>query len=91
MIEAVVEVVLTVICCLAVAVLVVTFVMGWELNRLAAGGAGGAVLVFLGYGGWELMRSSETTRRPGRLAGAAVVTFVAAVVFVVYGLSCGCS
>jgi len=57
---------------------------------LVTGGAGGALLAFLVYGGWELLRPSRPGRG-GRLAGAAATTFAVAVVFIAYAWSCTCS
>jgi len=84
------EAVLTVVACLAVLGLALAFVWGWGRSPLATGGAGVALLVFLGYGGWELLRPAKPGRR-GRLAGAAAGTFAVAALFVVYASSCGCS
>ncbi|UIX32391.1 hypothetical protein [Streptomyces sp. GQFP] len=87
------EAVLTVVACLAVLglalALVLAFVWGWERNPLVTGGVGGALLAFLGYGGWELLRPARPGRR-GRLAGAAATTFAVAALFVAHGWSCGC-
>ncbi|MCF4139033.1 lysine transporter LysE [Streptomyces sp. Tue 6430] len=88
--ELVGEVVLTVVACLALAGLALAFVRGWEGSPLVAGGAGGALLAFLGYGGWELLRPAGPVRR-GRLAGVAAAAFAGAALFVVYAWSCGCS
>ncbi|MFF3654176.1 hypothetical protein [Streptomyces olivochromogenes] len=77
------EVVLTVVACLAVAGLGLAFVRGWESSPLITGGVGGALLVFLGYGGWELLRPARAGRR-GRLAGVAAL-------FVSYAWPCTCS
>ncbi|KPI10090.1 hypothetical protein OK006_4730 [Actinobacteria bacterium OK006] len=84
------EVVLTVVACLAVAGLGLAFVRGWESSPLITGGVGGALLVFLGYGGWELLRPARPGRR-GRLAGVAAATFAGAALFVAYAWSCTCS
>ncbi|MGW1542976.1 hypothetical protein ACWCPM_22505 [Streptomyces sp. NPDC002309] len=89
MTEAVGEAVLTVVSCIAVLGLAMAFFWGWTRNPLAAGGVGGALLAFLAYGGWELMRTPATVRR-GRPAGAAAVAFVVAIVIVVYSLDCYC-
>ncbi|MFD5267486.1 hypothetical protein [Streptomyces sp. NPDC058335] len=88
--ELVGEVVLMVIACLAVAGLALAFVWGWEHSPLVTGGVGGALLAFLVYGGWELLRPSRPGRR-GRLAGAAAATFAVAAVFITYAWSCNCS
>ncbi|WP_157839923.1 hypothetical protein [Streptomyces megasporus] len=84
------EAVLTVVACLTVLGLALVFVWGWERGPLVTGGAGGAALVFLGYGGWELLRPARPGRR-GRLAGVAGIAFTVAAVFVGYASSCGCS
>ncbi|MFE7167115.1 hypothetical protein [Streptomyces sp. NPDC057616] len=84
------EVVLTVIACLALAGLALAFVWGWERSPLITGGIGGALLAFLGYGGWELLRLARPGRR-GRLAGVAATTFAVAALFVTYAWSCNCS
>ncbi|MEH0545813.1 lysine transporter LysE [Streptomyces sp. B21-105] len=84
------EVVLTVVACLVVAGLALAFVWGWERSPLVAGGVGGALLAFLGYGGWELFRPARPGRR-GRLAGVAAATFAVAALFVTYAWSCNCS
>ncbi|MFD5016703.1 hypothetical protein [Streptomyces chartreusis] len=83
-------VVLTLVACLVLAGLAVAFVWGWGRSPLVAGGVGGALLAFLGYGGWELLRPARPGRR-GRLAGAAATTLTVTVVFVVYASSCNCS
>jgi hypothetical protein len=83
------EVVLTVVACLVLAGLALAFVWGWERSPLVTGGVGGALLGFLGYGGWELFRPAAPGRR-GRLAGAAAATFGVAVVFIAYAWSCNC-
>ncbi|MFC8367548.1 lysine transporter LysE [Streptomyces sp. CB02400] len=83
------EAVLTVVACLAVVGLALAFVWGWEHDPLVTGGAGGALLAFLGYGGWELSRPTESGRR-GRLAGSAAATFAVAAVFIAYAWSCDC-
>ncbi|MER6560784.1 hypothetical protein ABT300_24245 [Streptomyces sp. NPDC001027] len=88
--ELVGEVLLTIIACVTVAGLAVAFVWGWERSPLVTGGAGGALLAFLVYGGWELLRPSKPGRR-GRLAGAAAATFTVAIVFIAYAWSCTCS
>jgi hypothetical protein len=84
------EVVLTVVSCLAVLGLALAFVWGWERSPLLTVGVGGAVLAFLGYGGWELLRPARPGRR-GRLAGAAGATFALAAVLIGYASSCGCA
>ncbi|MFB7012089.1 MULTISPECIES: hypothetical protein [unclassified Streptomyces] len=84
------EVVLTLVACLAVAGLALAFVWGWERSPLVTGGAGGALLVFLGYGCWELLRPARPRRR-GRLVGAAAATFAVAALFIAYAWSCTCS
>ncbi|MFB7336918.1 hypothetical protein ACFC00_35655 [Streptomyces adustus] len=84
------EVVLKVIACLVVGGLALVFVWGWDRSPLVTGGTGGALLVFLGYGGWELVRPVRPGRR-GRLAGVAAATFAVAAFFVAYAWSCKCS
>ncbi|WP_392670210.1 lysine transporter LysE [Streptomyces sp. LN785] len=84
------EVVLTVVACLAVGGLALAFVWGWELSPLVTGGVGGALLTFLAYGGWELLRPARPGRR-GRLAGVAAATFAVAALFIAYAWSCTCS
>ncbi|MEH0575671.1 hypothetical protein QBA54_14510 [Streptomyces sp. B21-108] len=84
------EVVLTVVACLAVGGLALAFVWGWERSPLVTGGVGSALLAFLGYGGWELLRPTKPGRR-GRVAGAAAATFGVAAVFIAYAWSCHCS
>ncbi|MEV6195286.1 hypothetical protein AB0M19_23145 [Streptomyces sp. NPDC051920] len=84
------EMALTVVACLAVALLALAGVWGWERSPLVTAGAGGALLAFLGYGGWELLRPAERVR-PGRLAGAAAASFAVAAAFVAYAWSCNCS
>ncbi|MFB7189366.1 hypothetical protein ACFCZT_29510 [Streptomyces sp. NPDC056230] len=84
------EAVLTVVACLALAGLALAFVRGWERSPLVTGGAGGALLAFLGYGGWELLHPARPGRR-GRLAGAAAATFAVAALFIAYAWSCTCS
>ncbi|WP_327695993.1 hypothetical protein [Streptomyces sp. NBC_00459] len=88
--ELVGEMVLTVAGCLAVVGLALAFVWGWERSPLVTGGAGGALLVFLGYGGWELLRPVGPGRR-GRLAGAAAAAFALAALVIAYAWSCACS
>ncbi|MFJ1873191.1 lysine transporter LysE [Streptomyces sp. KS_5] len=83
-------VVLSLVACLVLAGLAVAFVWGWGRSPLLAGGVGGALLAFLGYGGRELLRPPKPGRR-GRLAGAAATTLTVTVVFVVYATSCNCS
>ncbi|WP_105971651.1 hypothetical protein [Streptomyces geranii] len=82
------------VCFLALSLLLVlalAFVWGWGYSPLAAGGVGGAVLVFLAYGGWELLRPAKPGR-PGRLARAATATFTVAALFAAYAwTSCNCS
>ncbi|MET9505443.1 lysine transporter LysE [Streptomyces sp. NPDC006622] len=92
--ELVGEMVLTVIACLAVAGLALAFLWGWERSPLITGGAGGALLAFLSYGGWEQLRPSKPgpgRGRRGRLAGAAAATFAVAAVFIAYAGSCNCT
>ncbi|WP_371646617.1 hypothetical protein [Streptomyces mirabilis] len=84
------EFLLTVVACLAVAGLALAFVRGSESSPLITGGVGGALLVFLGYGGWELLRPARPGRR-GRLAGVAAATFAVAALFVAYAWPCTCS
>ncbi|MCT9106123.1 hypothetical protein N4G69_10855 [Streptomyces mirabilis] len=84
------EAVLTVVACLAVAGLAWAFVWGWERSPLVTGGASGALLAFLGYGGWELLRPARPGRR-GRLAGVAAATFAVVAAFIAYAWSCTCS
>jgi hypothetical protein len=48
------------------------------------------LLVFLGHGGWELLRPARPGRR-GRLAGVAAATFAVAALFITYAWSCTCS
>ncbi|MFR9755813.1 lysine transporter LysE [Streptomyces sp. TR06-5] len=88
--EAAAELVLTVLACIILSGLVLAFALGRRLNPLATGGAAGAVLVFLGYGGWELLRPTKPVRR-GRLAVVAGAMFSVAVVVVLYASNCGCS
>ncbi|MFJ9537109.1 hypothetical protein ACIRPX_07625 [Streptomyces sp. NPDC101225] len=88
--EIVGEVVLSVIACIALAGLALAFVWGWGRSPLVTGGLGGALLAFLGYGGWELRRPARPGRR-GRLAGVAAATFAVAALFVAYAWSCNCS
>jgi hypothetical protein len=88
--EVVFEFLLTVLACGILVGLAFAFVWGLARSPLATVGVAGSVLVFLGYGGWQLLRPAKRRRR-GRLAGAAVVTFVAAVAVVAYASSCGCS
>lgn len=83
------EVVLIVVSCVVVLGLALAFVWGWERSPLVAGGVGGALPAFLGYGGWELLRPPKPGRR-GRLACAAATTFAVAALFVAYSWSCGC-
>ncbi|MGW0576962.1 hypothetical protein ACWD25_13540 [Streptomyces sp. NPDC002920] len=84
------EVALTVVACLAVGGLALGFAWGWERSPLVTGGVGGALLAFLGYGGWELLRPAKPGRR-GRLAGAAATTFAVTALFIAYAWSCSCS
>ncbi|MFE7793317.1 hypothetical protein [Streptomyces sp. NPDC057460] len=84
------EVVLTVVACLAVVGPALVFVWGWERSPLVTEGVGGALLAFLGYGGWELLRPARPGRR-GRLAGVAAATFAVAALFIAYAWSCTCS
>ncbi|MFC5216723.1 hypothetical protein [Streptomyces coerulescens] len=84
------EAVLTLVACLAALGLAVAFFWGWERNSLVTGRVGGALLAFLGYGAWELMRSKRPGRRK-RLAGAAAATFAVTAVLFLYALSCNCS
>ncbi|MDX3578381.1 hypothetical protein [Streptomyces sp. FL07-04A] len=88
--EAVGEMMLTAVACLTVVGLALAFVWGWERSPLVTGGAGGALLAFLVYGGWELLRPSRPVRG-GRLAGVAATTFAVAVVFIAYAWPCTCS
>ncbi|SCY71796.1 hypothetical protein SAMN02745898_103130 [Streptomyces sp. 136MFCol5.1] len=81
---------LTVVACLAAVGLALASVWGWERSPLATGGAGGALLAFVGYGGWELLRPARPGRR-GRLAGVAAATFAVVTLFIAYTWSCGCS
>ncbi|MPY31566.1 hypothetical protein FNH09_09825 [Streptomyces adustus] len=90
LVELVGEVVLKVIACLTVGGLALAFVWGWERSPLVTGGLGGALLAFLGYGGWELVRPARPGRR-GRLAGVAAATFAVAALLVAYAWSCKCS
>ncbi|MEU1189600.1 lysine transporter LysE [Streptomyces sp. NPDC005859] len=83
------EAVMTVAACLAVTGLALAFVMGWQHSPLVTGGVGGALLVFLAYGGWELLRPAKPGRR-GRLAGVAATTFAVAALFTAYAWSCNC-
>lgn len=83
------EAALTVVACLAVAGLALAFVWGWERSSLVTGGVGGALLAFLGYGGWELLRSPKPGRS-GRLAGVAAATFAVAALLIAYAWSCNC-
>jgi hypothetical protein len=88
--EAVGELVLSVLACLILSGVVLAFVWGWRRSQLATGGVAGAVLIFLGYGGWELLRPTRPGRH-GRLAVVAATVFSGAVVVFVYALNCGCS
>ncbi|GAA1005556.1 hypothetical protein ACFQWA_21040 [Streptomyces thermogriseus] len=83
------EVVLTVAACLVVAGLALAFVRGWQRGPLVTGGVGGALLLLLVYGGWELLCPSRPGRR-GPLAGAATAAFVLAVLLLVHGWPCDC-
>lgn len=84
------EVVLTVVACLAVGGLTLAFVWGWKRSPLVTEGIGGALLPFLAYGGWELLRPARPGRR-GRLAGMVAATFAVAALFIAYAWSCTCS
>ncbi|GHH25185.1 hypothetical protein GCM10018780_76610 [Streptomyces lanatus] len=84
------EAALTLLACLTALGLAVAFFWGWERSSLITGGVGGALLAFLAYGAWELMRPERTGRRM-RLAGAAAATFAVTAVLFVYALSCNCS
>lgn len=88
--EAVGEVVLTLVACLAVVGLAVAFIWGWERSPLISGSVGGGFLAFLAYGAWELLRPAKPGRR-GRLAGAAATTFGVAALLIAYAVSCSCS
>ncbi|MGW1712209.1 hypothetical protein [Streptomyces sp. NPDC002156] len=92
--ELVGEAVLTVVACFAALglalALALAFVWGWGRSPLVTGGAGGALLAFLGYGGWELLRPAKPRWR-GRLAGVAATAFAVAALFIAYGWSCSCS
>lgn len=87
--EAVAELVLTVLSCMILTGLILAFAWGWGRNPLATGGVAGAVLVFLGYGGWELSRPAKPLRR-GWLAAVAGAMFSVAVVVLLYASNCGC-
>ncbi|MEI5033918.1 hypothetical protein RB201_17590 [Streptomyces sp. S1A(2023)] len=81
--ETVLEMLLTLVSLCVVAVLASAFIWGWQRSPVLAGGVGGAVVLFLGYGAWEALRPA----RPGRnrrLAGAASLTFFVAVVIGFY-------
>src|SRR5690348_9918465 len=60
------EAVLTVVACLTVLGLALASVRGWGRSPLVTGGVGGAVLVFLGHGGRELLRPTRPGRRGPR-------------------------
>ncbi|MEW2117273.1 hypothetical protein AB0945_19195 [Streptomyces sp. NPDC005474] len=83
------ELVLPFVVCLAVAGVLLVSYEGWKRGPLVTGGLGGVLLVFLGYGGWELLRPRRPGRR-GRLAGAAAAAFAGAALFVFYAWSSGC-
>ncbi|MER7683495.1 lysine transporter LysE [Streptomyces sp. NPDC097610] len=89
LVELVGEAVLTLVACCAVAGLALAFVRGWEHSPPLTEGAGGALLVFLGYGGWELLRPARPGRR-GRVAGVAAAAFAVAALFIAYAASCTC-
>ncbi|MCX5265292.1 hypothetical protein [Streptomyces sp. NBC_00199] len=89
LVEALGELVLTAVACLAVGTTAVAFVWGWERGSLVAGGVGVVLLVFIGYGGWELLRPPKPGRR-GRLAGVAAATTTVAALLFAYAWSCGC-
>ncbi|MEU6954838.1 hypothetical protein [Streptomyces sp. NPDC045714] len=81
--ETVLEMLLTVVSLCVVAVLAVAFIWSWQRSPVLAGGVGGTVVLFLGYGAWDSLRPA----RPGRnrrLAGAASLTFFVAVVIGFY-------
>lgn len=88
--DAVGELVLTVLACSLLAGLALAFAWGWGRDPIATGGVAAAVLVFIGYGGWELLRPTKPGRR-GRLAAVAGGVFSVAVVLFLYASSCGCS
>jgi hypothetical protein len=75
--------------CSILAGLALAFAWGWVRSPLATGGVAGAVLVFLGYGGWELFRPAKPGRR-GRLAVVAGGMFSVAVVIFIYAFDCSC-
>ncbi|MFD4233144.1 hypothetical protein [Streptomyces sp. NPDC058542] len=81
--ETVLEMLLTVVGLCVVAALAAAFIWSRQRSPVLAGGVGGAVVLFLGYGAWESLR----TARPGRNrrpAGAASLTFFVAVVIGFY-------
>ncbi|MDX2545200.1 hypothetical protein ACOT81_26575 [Streptomyces sp. WI04-05B] len=83
------ELVLAFVVCVAVAVVFLVSHEGWKHSPLVTGALGGALLVLLGYGGWELLRPARPGQR-GRLAGAAAATFAGAAVLVVQAWPCDC-
>ncbi|MEU3250197.1 hypothetical protein [Streptomyces sp. NPDC006997] len=88
--EVVGEAVLTVVACGALVGLALAFVWGWERSPGVTGSAGGVVLAFLGFAGWEVLRPGRAGRR-GRLVGVAALAFCWAAAFLAYAFwSCGC-
>lgn len=89
--EAVLEGLLTIVSCLVLAGLALAFLWGLGHSPVVTGAVTVAAVVFLGYGGWVVLRPAAKRRRRGWLAGAAGAVFTVAVVVAVYGSSCGCS